>query len=75
MCLAIPAKIIALEDDMNATVDIGGVHKTISLALLKESVEINDYVVVHVGFALSKLNEDKAKQTLNDFAQILKNEG
>ncbi|WHN66460.1 HypC/HybG/HupF family hydrogenase formation chaperone [Cysteiniphilum sp. QT6929] len=71
MCLAIPAQIIALNGDDQALVNIGGVRKEISLALLKDQVDINDYVIVHVGFALSKLDESQAKQTLKDFADML----
>ncbi len=71
MCLAIPAQIIALNGDDQALVNIGGVRKEISLALLKDQVDINDYVIVHVGFALSKLDELQAKQTLKDFAEML----
>ncbi|WP_151193029.1 HypC/HybG/HupF family hydrogenase formation chaperone [Cysteiniphilum sp. JM-1] len=71
MCLAIPAQIIALNGDDQALVNIGGVRKEISLALLKDQVVINDYVIVHVGFALSKLDESQAKQTLKDFAEML----
>lgn len=71
MCLAIPAQIIALNGENQALVNIGGVRKEVSLALLKDQVDINDYVIVHVGFALSKLDEAKAKQTLKDFAEML----
>ncbi|GGG06359.1 MULTISPECIES: HypC/HybG/HupF family hydrogenase formation chaperone [Cysteiniphilum] len=71
MCLAIPAQIIALNGDDQALVNIGGVRKEISLALLKDQVDLNDYVIVHVGFALSKLDESQAKQTLKDFADML----
>ena len=72
MCLAIPAQIIALNGEDQALVNIGGVRKEISLALLKDTVQINDYVIVHVGFALSKLDEGQAKQTLKDFDEMLK---
>ncbi|WP_440617677.1 HypC/HybG/HupF family hydrogenase formation chaperone [Cysteiniphilum sp. 6C5] len=71
MCLAIPAQIIALNGEDQALVNIGGVRKEISLALLKDKVDINDYVIVHVGFALSKLDEVQAKQTLKDFSEML----
>lgn len=71
MCLAIPAQIIGLNSEDQALVNIGGVRKEISLALLKDQVDINDYVIVHVGFALSKLDESQAKQTLKDFADML----
>ncbi len=69
MCLAIPARITEkLHDDM-AVVDLGGVRKEISLALVDDA-EIGDYVIVHVGYALSKLDADEAAKTLALFAEI-----
>ena len=69
MCLAIPARIThKLEGDM-AVVDLGGVSKEISLALI-DGADIGDYVIVHVGHALSKLDPDEAAITLSLFAEI-----
>lgn len=69
MCLAIPARITEkLYGDM-AVVDLGGVRKEISLALVDDA-EIGDYVIVHVGYALSKLDADEAAKTLALFAEI-----
>jgi hydrogenase expression/formation protein HypC len=69
MCLAIPARITEkLYDDM-AVVDLGGVRKEISLALVDDA-EVGDYVIVHVGYALSKLDADEAAKTLALFAEI-----
>ena len=69
MCLAIPAKVVQITSDSeNAVVSIGGVHKTVSLALVNE-VEVNDYLLVHVGFALSKIDPDQAQKTLELFAE------
>jgi hydrogenase expression/formation protein HypC len=70
MCLAIPAKVIKIYDDnQTATVAIGDVKKDISLSLV-EDIRINDFVLVHVGFALSKLSESDAKKTLDLFAKV-----
>ena len=69
MCLAIPAQVIELRDNYMAVVDLAGVHKEISLALV-EDIAIGDYVIVHVGFALSKLDPDEAASTLALFADI-----
>ncbi len=63
MCLAIPAKVIALHDDESATVDLGGVHKAVSTALLDE-VSVGDFVILHAGFALTLLDPEEAKRTL-----------
>lgn len=69
MCLAIPALVEQLLADDIAIVNLGGVRKEISLALV-EDVEVGDYVIVHVGFALQKLDQEEAAQTLALFAQI-----
>jgi hydrogenase expression/formation protein HypC len=69
MCLAIPARVAeVLENDM-AIVDVGGVCKTISLALV-DGVAVGDYVIVHVGYALNRLDPDEAARTLALFAEI-----
>ncbi len=70
MCLAIPSKIIKIEDS-KATVDVYGAQRDISLMLLEEPVNIGDYVIVHAGFAIQKLQEDVAKETLGYFNQYL----
>jgi hydrogenase expression/formation protein HypC len=63
MCLAIPARVVELLPDNMAQVSLDGVLKTASLALV-EDVSIGDYVVLHVGFALAKIDEDEAQRTL-----------
>lgn len=69
MCLAIPAQITEhLGGDM-ARVDLGGVTKEISVALTPDARE-GDYVVVHVGYALSKIDPDEAERTLALFAEL-----
>lgn len=69
MCLAIPARVEQLLAEDSAIVDLGGVRKEISLALV-EDVAVGDYVIVHVGFALQKLDPEDAAQTLALFAEI-----
>jgi hydrogenase expression/formation protein HypC len=69
MCLAIPARVVEVKDGDFATVDLGGVKKDISLALV-EDVGVGDYVIVHVGFALNKLNPEEAEKTLALFAEM-----
>ncbi|NMG42688.1 HypC/HybG/HupF family hydrogenase formation chaperone [Aromatoleum toluvorans] len=68
MCLAIPARIVELLPGDACRVDLGGVRKEISLALV-DGAEVGDYVIVHVGFALAKLDQDEAEQTLALFAE------
>ena len=69
MCLAIPAQVIELRDGDNAVVDLAGVRKEISLSLVDE-VAVGDYVIVHVGYALNKLDPEEAAKTLALFAEI-----
>ena len=68
MCLAIPARIIELLDGDQCRVELGGVRKEISLALV-DDVAVGDYVIVHVGYALTKLDPEEAAQTLALFAE------
>ena len=63
MCLAIPSKITRIENNM-ATIDVDGVKREASLLLL-EDAEIGDYVIVHAGFAIHKIDETAAMETLN----------
>ena len=69
MCLAIPAYIEQLIDGNRAIVNMSGIRKEISLALVDNAVP-GDYVVVHVGFALQKLDPIEAQHTLAMFAEI-----
>lgn len=67
MCLALPARVVErLENDL-ARVDLGGVKKEISLALVEDVAE-GDYVIVHVGYALTRLDPEEAEATLALFA-------
>ncbi|WP_273430072.1 HypC/HybG/HupF family hydrogenase formation chaperone [Chitinibacter tainanensis] len=69
MCLAIPARVTALLANDEARIEVGGVHKVISIALVDE-VAVGDYLIVHVGFAIGKLDPTEAEQTLALFAQM-----
>lgn len=69
MCLAIPAQVVELLADDQCVIDLDGVRKEISLALVNDVV-VGDYVIVHVGYALNKLDQDEAAKTLALFAEI-----
>ncbi len=70
MCLAIPTRIISISDDQqSATVSLDGIRKEISLALV-DDVTVGDYVLLHVGYALSKVDEAEAEKTLALFAEM-----
>ena len=69
MCLAIPARVAEILGGDQAVVDLGGVRKEVSLALL-DDVSLGDYVIVHVGYALQKLDAEEAAKTLALFAEM-----
>ena len=69
MCLAIPVKVIEVGASDTAVVDLGGVKKQISLALLSD-VQVGDYVILHVGYALTKVDPEEAEKTLALFAEL-----
>jgi hydrogenase expression/formation protein HypC len=72
MCLAVPGKILSIEDrdeTRMAKVDFGGVVKDVCLAYLPE-IEVGDYTIVHVGFAIQRLDEASALETLALFRSM-----
>ena len=69
MCLAVPSKIVEIKDQ-TATIDVGGVRREASLMLL-DDVNLGDYVIVHAGFAISKVDEAVAEETLQDMRNML----
>ncbi len=71
MCLAVPSKIVEIKDNNIAVVDIEGVKKEILIDLLDE-VKVGEYVLLHAGFAIQKLDEEEAKKTLEIFQEIWK---
>ena len=75
MCLALPAKVVAIDEitDM-ATVALGEVKKEVSLALV-EDVDVDDFVLIHVGYALNKVSPEEAEKTLRLFAEAGLSEG
>lgn len=69
MCLAIPVRVEALIDEERAMADIGGVRKEINISLV-EDVAVGDYVILHVGYALNKLDPEEAARTLALFEEL-----
>ncbi|MEF8713938.1 MAG: HypC/HybG/HupF family hydrogenase formation chaperone [Accumulibacter sp.] len=69
MCLALPCRIVELRPDERALIDVAGVGKEVSLALV-EDVAVGDYVIVHVGYALTRLDPEEAEKTLVLFAEL-----
>ncbi|MBQ0931688.1 HypC/HybG/HupF family hydrogenase formation chaperone [Ideonella sp. 4Y16] len=69
MCLALPARVVALLDGDQAQVDLGGVRKSISIALTP-GAGVGDYVIVHVGHAIGLVDPEEAERTLALFAEM-----
>ena len=73
MCLAIPGRIVEFVDEENAIakVEVGGVRRNVNLGLLdRDAVALGDYVLVHVGFAMSRIDEQEAAETLRLLREI-----
>jgi hydrogenase expression/formation protein HypC len=68
MCLAVPCRIVRMDTPDSAVVDVGGVRKAVSLALV-DGVGPGDYVIVHVGYALARLDPEAAAATLAAMAE------
>jgi hydrogenase expression/formation protein HypC len=73
MCLAIPSEIIEIKDKM-ATIDLAGVRREVSLLLLPEEVSVGEFVLVHAGFAIHKIDREAAEETLKLIEEIAEKE-
>lgn len=69
MCLALPARVLSLLGADQALIELGGVRKTISTALVPDAA-VGDYVIVHVGHAIGRIDPDEAERTLALFAEL-----
>lgn len=70
MCLAMPAEVLELLEDQRALVNLGGIRKEISIALV-EDLQVGDFVIIHVGYALTRLDQAEAQKTLALFSALL----
>ena len=73
MCLAIPGKIVEILDEDNriAKVEVGGVKRNVNIGMLdKDEARVGDYVLIHVGFAMSKVDDAQAEDTLRVLKEI-----
>jgi hydrogenase expression/formation protein HypC len=73
MCLAIPGRIVEMVDEENsiAKVEIGGVRRNVNVGMLdREDAAVGNYVLVHVGFAMTRIDEEEAKETLRVLEEI-----
>jgi hydrogenase expression/formation protein HypC len=74
MCLGVPGKVLAI-DGLEATVDFFGVKKTLRLDIVDEPVQVGDYVLNHVGFAIRRIPPSEVGETLALFEEVLKHAG
>ncbi len=77
MCLSIPSKVVKIDKNNMATVDTMGVKREVTLDLIDEKVKIGDYVLIHVGFAMSKISQTEAVESIkvyNEIVQKMKSE-
>jgi len=70
MCLAIPSKVLKITEDNMAEVDTLGVKRVVSLDLMPEPVKEGDYVLIHVGYAMSKIDEKEALESIEVYKQL-----
>ncbi|WFF99464.1 HypC/HybG/HupF family hydrogenase formation chaperone [Aeromonas caviae] len=72
MCLSIPSQVVQLHlEDNCVTVDTLGVQRRVSCMLLEEPLNIGDYVLLHIGFVMSKIDEEEAQASLESFRQMV----
>ena len=73
MCLAVPSRIISI-NEMLATIDVHGARREISLMLLPEEVEEGEYVIVHAGFAIQKMDREAGEEALRLIQELVESE-
>lgn len=71
MCLSIPSQVVELKEDNFAVVDTLGVKREVSLDLMPEQVEIGDYVLIHIGYAINKIDTESALLSIETFKEII----
>lgn len=75
MCLAIPSRVVEIDEvSKTAVVETFGVKRKVSTMLLNEPLQVGDYVLIHVGFAMEKIDPEEAKKTLELFKELFPEE-
>jgi len=73
MCVGVPMQVISI-DGSDAVAEIDGVRRQASLMLMADEVRVGDFIIVHAGFAIAKLDEDEARQTLAMMREVFAEE-
>ena len=71
MCLSIPSKVVEIDENNYATVDTMGVKRKVTLDLISEPVNIGDYDLIHVGFAMNKISKEHAEDSIAAYNEIV----
>ncbi len=71
MCLSIPSQVVELKEDNFAVVDTLGVKREVSLDLMPEEVVIGDYVLIHIGYAINKIDTERALLSIETYKEII----
>jgi len=74
MCIGFPGRIISIDDDNFAVIDISGTRREVCLDLVDEPVTVGDYVISHAGYAIHRIDEDLAREKLDFLKELLANE-
>ncbi|SJN59593.1 HypC/HybG/HupF family hydrogenase formation chaperone [Vibrio ruber] len=76
MCLCIPASVVSVEhEQMTAVVDTLGVEREVSTHLISEPIQVGDHLLIHVGFAISKIDQQEAKESLQTYRDLISQVG
>ena len=75
MCIGFPGKILSIDNMNQAVIDIGGIRREVSLDILDEPAAVGDYVITHAGFAIHKVDEASALDSLELLREILEKDG
>lgn len=75
MCIGFPGKILSIDAMNQAVIDIGGIRREVSLDILDEPAAVGDYVITHAGFAIHKVDEASALESLELLREILEKDG
>lgn len=74
MCIAFPGKIVSIDEDNMAVIDISGTRREVCLDIVDEEVAVGDYVISHAGYAIHKVDEETARESLEYLKVIIENE-
>ena len=71
MCLSIPSKVVEIDENNMATVDTMGVRRQVTLDLIDEPVKVGEYILIHVGYAMGKISEAEALESIKIYEEIV----